>query len=228
MPRSIYIATPVYEKPLPNYGPAVEKAKECLSKRGHRVEHRILEKLCYVHTARNRLTRDFLISGFDELLWWDADISADPYDIVRIVDADREIVGASAPYRGGDAVAFPTQPMRDKKGHPVICPQTGQVQVLVLPTALMKVRRDVFARMAGAGKARPIVEYDRSGKETTRYLSFFDFTYDEATKVEFGEDVTFCRKWHAMGGKMWSIPDIDIRHGDVTANFGDYLRGAAR
>jgi len=222
--RSVFIATPVYGAPMAHYTAALCAAALHLQERGYGVVAKLLTGLCYVHTARNKLVRDFLVSGLDDLLWWDADIGASPESIVKILEADRDVVGAAAPYRAGKELGFPCNPVGGPDRRPIVDPETGLIQVDPLPTALMKVRREALMKLAFAGKSRLRVEYDREGKERERYLSFFDFEIDEASHTEFGEDVTFGRKWQSLGGTMWVVPDITIQHDATTGNFHDYLR----
>lgn len=183
---------------------------------------------CYVHTARNKLTQLFLDKEMDEILWWDADIGVEPEDVVRLCRHDREIVGGAAPFRFGAYSGFPSHVVRSDDGFPVGLPDEGLVEAKVVPTAMLKVKREVFEKLRDVGMAPLRLEYDRdTRKECMRYSSWFDFEADEINHLEYGEDVTFCRKCERAGYQLWIEPRMTIRHHGFdhrAGNFDTYLR----
>lgn len=209
--RSIFIATPSYHTPVSAYYASMLATIPALERAGHLVIWREWEQCCYVHTARNKLTAEFLVSGCDDILMIDNDLGWKSMDILRLASRTEDVVGAAAPFRHGEH-GFPVHPVTDDHGRPRMDPASGLLEVDVLPTAIMKITRDALMRIAKAGHAPLRIEYGRNRQELGRYLSFFDFEVDDTEHLEFGEDVTFCRKWHRVGGKLLVDPDFTITH----------------
>lgn len=203
----IYIATPVYDRPCVDYNVSTLRAVIALEKAGHHVAQHVLPGCCYVHTARNKLVVHALKAGADRVLFWDADIGCEPEDILKLVNRDYPIVGALAPFRFG-VPGFGGMWALDADGHPL--GHDGLVLASVLPTALMLIKREVFVALRQAGKAPLTIENEMDGSERDRYLSWFDFERDGVH--EYGEDVTFNRKYQAIGGQLYIEPDITLRH----------------
>jgi hypothetical protein len=42
--------------------------------------------------------------------------------------------------------------------------------------------------------------------------AFFDVSIDPTTRAYTSEDFTFCKRWRAMGGKIWADLTITLNH----------------
>lgn len=218
----VYIATPSYGAPAYWYLHSLVSTIPALERAGHTIQWKVYEGCCYVHLARNQLVRDFLVSEADELLFIDADIGWKPEDMIRLVSHDKPIVGAAAPFRIGE-YGFPVHAIPAPSGCPLVEKGTGLVLVDVLPTAVMKIKRQVFMDLAAKKKAPLRIQYNRkTGEELQRYLQYFDFEQDENLCIEYGEDVSFCRKWLSIGGELWVDPDITLKHVGVHFREGNW------
>ena len=209
--RSIFIATPSYGVPASAYYASLLETIPALERAGHDVRWQEWQLCCYVHVARNRLAAQFLHSGMDDLLFIDNDLGWRAADIVKLCSYETDIVGAAAPFRHGPG-GFPTHVLADDTGHARRDAASGLLEVDVLPTAIMKINKQVLFDLAKAKLAPLRIEYKRDGAEHARFLSFFDFEADEEHHVEFGEDVTFCRKCQRIGKKPLVDPDMTITH----------------
>lgn len=220
--KTIFIGTPSYSGPCPDYQLTLLKAIPSFEKAGYQVYWKVLEGCCYVHTARNKIVQEFLLSDADELLFIDDDIGTDPPDLLRLLGRDKDIVGGAAPFRHG-TLGFPIHHAVTATGHASNV-EDGMLEVNMIPTAVLKIKREAFMKVARAGDAQLRIEYDReTSEEHARYLSFFDFEVDNEKHLEFGEDVTFCRKWKRLGGEIWCEPNMTIRHHGKNFREGNFL-----
>lgn len=224
---NLFIATPVYGSLATDYVHSLLLSAPALEKAGHTVQWKTHEGCCYVHISRNKLVEEFLNSNCDELIFIDSDIGWDPQDLVNLVAIDKDIVGGAIPYRMGK-LAFPVAYYKAEDGTPMGELETGLIDCNVIPTAMLKIKKDVFFRMIGGGLAEKRVEYSASdGMEGGRWRSFFDFETDNVNHLEFGEDVTFCRKALKLGYHLWCYPNMTLRHhggGFRLGNMDKYLR----
>jgi GT2 family glycosyltransferase len=160
------------------------------------------QRSCFVHDNRNRQALEAVKSGCTHLMFVDYDVHFSHECIEKLVDADKDVVGASYNYKklplestikfadeNGNLVA--------KKGEDI---PTTLFQCYALPTGLMLVKTEVFKK----------VEFP---------WFFMDYPYlNEKGEIENGwmEDVWFCRKVNQAGMTVWCDPTIGTRH------IGDY------
>lgn len=219
MPRSVFIATPVYGPCAPQYVASLYSSVQLLERAGIKSMYGILPGHCYVQTARNHIVHQFLESKADDLLFIDADISWSPPDLVRLCGHDEPIVGGVAPFKADDK-RFPATHIGERRAD-------GLVEAAVLPTMMLKIQRPVFLKMAQEGYAPLEHEFDWGGdpsKPTFTFLRFFAFTMDDVKHITIGEDVTFCAKWKLCGGKLWLDPDMTLSHHGSSASTGNYAK----
>ena len=88
-------------------------------------------------------------------------------------------------------------------------------------TGFMLMRRSGLERMA---LAYPDTKYDVAHvyplpKEPSKnQYALFDCMIDPETHVYLSEDFTFCKRWRAIGGKIWLDPQSRLTH-DGTFRF---------
>lgn len=222
MPRSVFIATPLYGPCAPAYVVSLYDSGLRLSQAGIQSAYCVLPGHCYLQIARNKIVDIFLNkSRADDLLFIDSDISWNAADLVRLCQRDEEVIAAVAPFKGTKD-RFPCLVMKDGE-----IKDDGLIEASVLPTMMFKIQRNVFKIIAENGLAPLRNEYDFGGSKDVvieSYLKFFDFTEDEIHHVTWGEDVTFCRKWQLCGGKVWLEPNMTMTHHGTAGFTGNYAQ----
>jgi hypothetical protein len=196
--RKVLLAIPTYDKPDTSLTFALARSRQALSEAGIQSALLILEGNCHVDDARNSIVRDFLESDCSELVFLDADVTFEPRDLVQLCSRDVDIVGGVYPYRreGGE-----NMPVRLMDGGEVI---DGLREVEGLPTGFMKIKRHVLEKMAAE---RPWY-FD---KIYPTHLVFNRSEPDE-THSRWGGDLDFCRRWRAMGGRLWADEELRLGH----------------
>lgn len=151
----------------------------------------------YVSMNRNRLVRHALENNFTHIMFIDNDMVFQPSAIQRLLDADKDIVGANYNARG-----VPGKPvvMTIKLTDPALEPQPGQVKTVEisaqlfttfsLGTGFLLIKTDVFKKMDSPW----FVDGEDKNGEC------------------FTEDVEFCRKAHLAGYDVWCSPTIKMGH----------------
>lgn len=139
----------------------------------------------YVHLARDRLTMDFMSSGYSDLLFVDDDIGFDPGGVLRMLGRDVDVIGAVCCKRNAEhePVVRLLQPRRELD---------GMVECIYIGTGLLRIRRDALAKFASVG------------------IQFFN-VHDHRGKA-MGEDVWFCNNHRALGGRVWAEQGVHTTH----------------
>ena len=184
--------------------------------------------------ARNILVEGFLKSQATHLLFLDADLGFQADDVVRMVMADKDIIGGQYAKKkiNWDVVKGVVQNRPDIPSHAinaVVAESTFKplgdslsfninepVEVESIATGLMLVKREVFEEMAAK---MPEIEIISGGSETmdpktmTRVTdahrkahAYFDVSIDPLTRAYTSEDFTFCKRWRSLGGQIFLAP----------------------
>ena len=230
--RKVQIATPTYDgKVTAEFATALLDTVIACAQQGILVSWNVVRGVPLVALARNRLVADFLDSDFDELVFIDADVRWWPEGFLRLLSWDKDIVAGAYPYKQLPE-AYPIEIKVDSFGALAQCPDTGLLSCDYAPTGFMRIRRQVFTRLAeGLGGADEIkvIEQIRDGGRKPEYLCFFD-TARRGTEW-LGEDVEFCRRWReSCEGQIWSDPEIALEHSGeqvYAGHLGDFLRARA-
>lgn len=73
-----------------------------LSAKGHTVIHTSITNESLITRARNTLANEFMKSDFDALLFVDADHGFVASDIVKMIESDKDLIGAPYPMKAID------------------------------------------------------------------------------------------------------------------------------
>lgn len=183
-----------------------------------------------VTRARNTLTAVFLASRHSHLLFVDADIEFHPRDVLRLLVADKDLVCGIYPKKSV-AVEFPLNWLPGSHQQLNRCQTSGAIEILEGPTGFMLIHRRVFDAML---QAWPGLRYRGpsflSAEQQRWNAAFFDAELhpgeyaEDGTAIRDGhylsEDFAFCRRWRELGGQVWAIPEIELRHHGMHAFTG--------
>lgn len=177
-----------------------------------------------VPRARNILTARFRASKATHLLFVDADIAFSPEAVMRLLDADKDIVTGVYPRKSYDWDAVEN---KLKKGSSTehacmmgldyninISTQTvntenGFVKVLDSATGFMMIKQGVIEAMAHKYKDSLACVNDLPGGKNDpnyvrEYVALFDCMIDPESRRYLSEDFAFVRRAQAMGYEVWA------------------------
>ncbi|TCZ57287.1 hypothetical protein [Roseicella aquatilis] len=174
-----------------------------------------------VTRSRNTLLARFMAKPeATHLLFIDADIAFEPEQVGRMLAADKELVAGLYPVKLArwDAAALTRLRQGEDPGSAPLdfvgLPCTGAeaeregdfVTGTHAGTGFMLIRRDLVARMIAAypgTRYRRIDAADPALPQGSECHALFDCMIEPETGTYLSEDFTFCRRWRALGGKVW-------------------------
>jgi hypothetical protein len=227
----VAIATPMYGGNCKGeYMHSVMGLAFALASRGDYVSFPRSYNESIISMARDGLAYEFLDSNADVLLFVDADTSFDVASVVKMIDSDKDIIGAIYPRKtlNWDLIKQAVLSGEEEHLEQLTGAFTGRtipqgteikisepVEVDAIGTGLMCIKRRVFEEMAPS--SRKYIDYTvKYGMQVKRDLTqFFDNAFNEKGEL-LGEDYYFCSKWKELGGKIYAAPWVNTSH------HGDY------
>lgn len=182
--------------------------------------------------ARNAIVKGFMASDATHLLFIDADIGFNAEEILKMVDADKDIICGIYPSKAinwenvGNAARsnVPNNKLSNYSAMWVInfknYSQSATVdvnepfEIYNGGTGMMLIKREVFEKMKDKVPHYKVNEIDifMADKKGQKIPEYFSTSIDPETGVLLSEDYHFCRNWREMGGSVWAAPWVNLSH----------------
>lgn len=190
-----------------------------------------------INRARNRLASKMLSTDCTHLLFIDADIAFEPEQVIRLLDADREVCTALYPLKtllipqpkDIDPKWDTTNLMHASLKYVYNCveldgiPPDGFFPVLDAGTGFMLIKREVFDQFRVAYPELKCVDPDPLFQDLDSWAFFLDMI-DPESKHYLTEDYAFCRRWQKLGGKIWVDLYSKLAHYGRVGFEGDFVQ----
>ena len=189
--------------------------------------------------ARNVLVKAFMNNPeYTHLLFIDADIRFDPYDILKLLELDKDIIGL--PYAkkliDWESIQRQSQNAQGNLGKDLLA-KCGLSYILrCLPgqdtsspiyeaqeigTGIMMIKREVITKMIASytelyAYSDDMSKYREDDIEGRKYYLLFETMLDPENKRYLSEDYAFCKRWRDIGGKIHIYLPVSTTH------FGSY------
>jgi hypothetical protein len=194
---SIFFATPTKDgQVFDGYSSSETSTALLLNKHGISCQFVKLRGDPSIVRARNLLVDAFMRSNCSHMFWIDADQGWDPEGVLKILGANEDFtVGLVRVKNDTERYAANLTSEQDR----------GMVRLDSVGLAFASVYRGVYERMF---EAYPNLKTESFGDQYGYHL--FEETWPAG--VYHSEDITFCNRWTAIGGRIWAVPDIDLEH----------------
>jgi hypothetical protein len=229
----VYVATPCYDMMRVETCVSLLDTFSALGGSGIECRFKSVKSSLVTH-GRNLLTAGFLDSGFDYMLFVDADVEFSPEAVMRMLVPKKDIV--VTPYRVKEpkvkyAVKF-------KDSNDIKIEPFDLVEIEEGPAGLMMIKRVVFERLMDKHPELKInfdeptrkkmnLEIGAVEDSIDRYMyNFWDTTFRLDTGEWKGEDLSFCALARGAGFKLYANLDSwTTHHGSwgFQGKFGDSL-----
>lgn len=159
-----------------------------------------------IEKARNQLVARFMQNeDYTHLLFVDADIGWKVRELLRLIAFNRDIVSVACRKKKTDlswTVNF---------GSEDVLVEDGLLEAEGIGCGFMLIKRHVIEKME---KAYPHLKVSdpESWNEEDYGAQYALFQFELKDGHYWSEDLTFCRRWRAIGGKIWIDPEGDLIH----------------
>jgi hypothetical protein len=162
-----------------------------------------------ISRARAALMAQFLASSASHLLFIDADIGFGPEDALRLLAADKPVVGG----------VYARKPMDGRPATPEVEPlpgsaprQDGLGSVAFVGAGFLLISRAAAVRLDAAWPRLRARLGDVQGGQTTEAAMVFDPIIDPATGRYLADHQAFCHRWRDLGGEVWADRRAGLIH----------------
>ena len=157
-----------------------------------------------INRGRNSLAAKFLAGNATHLMFVDADIQWQPEHVIKLIKANRDVVGG----------VYPSKSIPVK--HVVNTLDNGKqqgdlIEVGTIGTGFLLIRRNVFERLIQSGVKKYTDDIGLEDKYNDYQYDFFNCTIDSQGRY-LTEDWSFCRSWRKIGGDIWADLSINLGH----------------
>lgn len=159
-----------------------------------------------ISRARNTLTAKFLATeGSTHLMFIDADIGWEPWHLLVMLDAQKDVIGGLYPMKSMPIKwcvnGIPGQ--EEGPGDLVEVSKTG--------TGFLLIKRDVFEKLNAHPATKPFTNDIGLDPSLNQFMkTYFDTAVREGRY--YSEDWTFCENWRDIGGQVWVDKRVLLKH----------------
>jgi len=167
-----------------------------------------------VQRARNDIFKVAYDSKVDDLVFIDCDVDWNPADFFRLLEHDVDIVAAPIIKK---SLTVHDYSVKARNG--LIAEENGLISVDGVATGFMRIRRDAVEKIWGAAS-----KYREPHKPEPIRMVFDVKVVDGEL---WSEDIVFCQRWIALGGKIYIDPTINCGHSGENrwlGKFNDFFR----
>ena len=220
---TLFVATPMYGGLCTGmYTSGIMQLVGACGQNGMKMYFSFMMNESLITRARNSMAFDFLKSDATHMMFIDADISFNPNDVVRMVQADKDIICGIYPkkeinwqtVRNAINAGVPDDQLKHHTGAFVVnlvdyqtevtVPINQPVEIWNGGTGFMLIQRHVLETMV---VAHPEWFYEFKGEDI---CGVFDFQNRDG--VYLGEDYLFCDRAREHGYKIYIDVDISLPH----------------
>jgi hypothetical protein len=160
-----------------------------------------------ISRARNTLTAKFLATeGSTHLFFVDADIGWEPWHLLVLLDARKDVIGGLYPMK-----SLPVKWCVNGIPGSIEDPNSSLLEVTKTGTGFLLIQRDVFDKMNAHPAVKPFTNDIGLPAELNVHMkTYFDTAVREGRY--YSEDWTFCENWRDLGGQIWVDKRVLLRH----------------
>jgi hypothetical protein len=217
----LIIATPFYEsRGFAPYIISLISSIQLLERSKIEFDYWGLSGDSYIDRARNTICNRFLDTDATHLLFIDSDMSWNIEGFANMIKSPYEVTGAAYPTKNNwenYGVAIETL----ENGVAKVDEKTGLIKAGIVPGGFLMITRSCLEKFRDNYPG--LYYYDSCAdveKPKQKHTIFFECTTEG--HVRFGEDVTFCHRWSAIGGEIWLEPRISFGHYGIKGWNGNY------
>lgn len=227
--KKVFVATPMYGGAcFAPYVTGMLDTLEVLANNNYTLMFSAIANESLITRARNELTRQYLTTDAEYLLFIDADIKFLGQDVLKLLQAEKDIICGLYPKKIVDwdrvniaakqglvnlkdyASAYVVNPLDEYSDEILTSPV---VEIKHGGTGFMLIKRHVFDVLAPHVNEYVVSTVPRrDGTKHPVVKEFFTTRVEDGTNYFMSEDYFFCDLWRKNGGRIYADLSINLSH----------------
>ncbi len=145
----------------------------------------------YIQDNRETIVETAIERGMTHLLFIDHDMVFEPQAVESLVNRNKDIIGAPFSLRTTPSDPFATVKKEDPHGNKIWEEQGDLIKCCAVGTGFMLINLEVFKKIK-----KP----------------WFQLEYDDKGELQYGEDMSFCRKAREAGFDIFCDTTVKLGH----------------
>lgn len=245
LPKKVFVATPMYGGAcFVPYVTGMLDTLQTLINNNYTLMFSAIANESLITRARNELARQFLATDAEYLLFIDADIKFLGEDVLKLLQADKDIICGLYPKKFVDweridiaarqgltnlkdyASTYVVNTVHHEENEQI--PNNFVIEIKHGGTGFMLIKRSVFETLEPHVKEYVVATVPkRDGSQTPKVKEFFTTHIEAGTQYLMSEDYFFCDLWRKHGGKVYADLSINLSHIGSYEFTGNLLLGGA-
>ena len=242
---NIFVATPMYGGQCTGYyTQSLLTLGPVLNQNGYDMAYSAMFNESLIQRGRNALAHGFMQRPeCTHLMFIDADIKFNPQDIIKMIEADKDIICGIYPkkeinwqtVRKAMDAGVPDSELKNHTGNFVVnlvnyeetvtVPIGEPLEIWNGGTGFMLIKREVYEGLVGKLPTYLNNVMDiQNPQNGERVNEFFATCIEEESGLLLSEDYYFCKKARENGFKVWAAPWVDLAHVGTYAFEGQLLK----
>ena len=215
--KIVALCCPFMDRPTSHLVESLERAVPLLREHGWK-DVFIPEIGCpYISNARATMLRKALDIGAETIVFLDYDLSFDPQDLLRLIEAPDQVNAGTYRFKKPEVEYMAT--LKVQPDDRPIVREDGLIQADKVPAGFLKITKEGVQRFM---RAFPELLYGDPD-----HYSIDLFNHGAHKGVWYGEDYAFSRRWAELGGEIWLLPNLNLNHHSASqtyaGNFHEFL-----
>jgi glycosyltransferase involved in cell wall biosynthesis len=204
--KKVVFCTPSLTGPTASYIKALEDSLPLIKAAGWEEGYAQQIACPYISAARANMLRAALDAKADVIVFLDYDVSWQPEDLLKLLEAEGDVVAGTYRCKTEDG---PTEEfyMGTWETNPDFTPKVradGAISAKLVPAGFLKITKEAVDSFMAA--------YPELCYGPMYHLSIDLFNHGVHDRIWWGEDYSFSRRWKEKCGEIWLIPDLSIDH----------------
>jgi glycosyltransferase involved in cell wall biosynthesis len=200
----VIFCTPSLAGPTAPYIKALEDSLPLIKAAGWEDGYTEMIACQYISAARANMLRTALDANADVIVFLDYDVSWQPADLLKLLEAEGDVVAGTYRTKTKDDSVFYMGTWETNADFTPKVREDGAISAKLVPAGFLKITKDAVDKF--------MVAYPELCYGPMYHLSVDLFNHGVHERIWWGEDYSFSRRWKEKCGDIWLVPDLNINH----------------
>jgi glycosyltransferase involved in cell wall biosynthesis len=158
----------------------------------------------YISAARASMLRAALDAKADVIVFLDYDVGYGPHDLLKLIETEGDVCAGTYRAKIDDEQYMGAIEHDPDTFRPYVRASDGAISAKLVPGGFLKITKEAVHDF--------MTSYPELCYGPLYHASVDLFNHGVHDRVWYGEDYSFSLNWKKRGGRIWTVPDLNIDH----------------